>query len=507
LFLAVLYLSLGSELPVHKCIHDEIAKTHEHHNVHHATLKHVAKKVSAANNTWASLRMVVDWSQFTNTDQFGVFIRGVVFPAALVRLQKAFFVHPVTGNLLLHQQCARYYVDPYKCIQYYAAVCGDIAISNQYLEEQGGTGIPNADYLVYVTALPTQGSTLAYAAACQFDSQGRPVAGYINFGPRDDDYKDPFVIEYWVTTALHEMFHALGFSSYVWQKYYKTPTGQPYSPIRNFTERGEAVNKLVSPNVLREGQKFMGCASLNGVELESSGGAGTVGSHIEQRTLNDDLMTGSLGASGYTALSTVDLAIMEDSGWYKVDYSQAGPNYWGKSQGCVFAYDKCINGSKADPQPINYRYYCKTKTIGCSLSRRERAICNLYLYEQSLPSQYQYFTDSNTGGFDELTDFCPYYVPFTGGSCYKPANQPEANYWGETYGPSSKCMPSTLEDQSFSRYYINQGSACYAIDCGSSAYAVGVNGVQKTCTNPGQVLTWQGFRGNITCVSWSEVCQ
>lgn len=39
--------------------------------------------------------------------------------------------------------------------------------------------------------------------------------------------------------------------------------------------------------------------------------------------------------------SRITLALMEDSGWYKANYSMASPLSWGKGLGCSFAMKSC----------------------------------------------------------------------------------------------------------------------------------------------------------------------
>ena len=40
-------------------------------------------------------------------------------------------------------------------------------------------------------------------------------------------------------------------------------------------------------------------------------------------------------------VSRITLALMEDTGWYSADYSQAQPLIWGKGLGCDFVLNSC----------------------------------------------------------------------------------------------------------------------------------------------------------------------
>ena len=43
--------------------------------------------------------------------------------------------------------------------------------------------------------------------------------------------------------------------------------------------------------------------------------------------------------------SALTMAFLEDTGWYKVDYSIAETYTFGKDQGCNFLYESCFNSN------------------------------------------------------------------------------------------------------------------------------------------------------------------
>jgi hypothetical protein len=73
---------------------------------------------------------------------------------------------------------------------------------------------------------------------------------------------------------------------------------------------------------------------MRGVELENDGGSGSKGAHWEKVTLHNELMTAQDELNG--SFSVFTMALLEDSGWYKVDFRKAAPIYWGKGKGCRF---------------------------------------------------------------------------------------------------------------------------------------------------------------------------
>lgn len=109
------------------------------------------------------------------------------------------------------------------------------------------------------------------------------------------DYTEEF--RYQVNAAIHEMFHALGFSSTLFPSW-RDAQGRPYSQGRTsakcfrmcnhligddssavtqtFTERGGSIIKLVTPKALARARAYFACSTLNGVELENQ-----VGAHVQ----------------------------------------------------------------------------------------------------------------------------------------------------------------------------------------------------------------------------------
>lgn len=53
----------------------------------------------------------------------------------------------------------------------------------------------------------------------------------------------------------------------------------------------------------------------------------------------NEAMTGTHTQS--PVFSRITLAMMEDSGWYKANYSMASDLSWGKGLGCAFAMRSC----------------------------------------------------------------------------------------------------------------------------------------------------------------------
>jgi len=145
--------------------------------------------------------------------------------SSIETLQNILMVHPVQGNLTIPPRCERYHAsgtnfDKCASLIQRSYRCGEMAvIPSDYvgvievcpsangpciLDGPDGVGIPDSDFLLFVSAFSTSedisntnlfciyiliddcsGGTLAYASTCMLDSSdnNRPVAGYINICP------------------------------------------------------------------------------------------------------------------------------------------------------------------------------------------------------------------------------------------------------------------------------------------------------------------------------------
>ena len=372
----------------------------------------------------------------------------------LTMLTAALSVLPVTGNLVLNAP----YSDA-SCFSgsyWYSLMCCDSEMPNADMT----TGVAGTDFVLYVTARPTGGSTLAWALTCQSDQYQRPIAGHANFSPaRISTAPADYALQ--VSTAWHEIVHALGFSSSKFGHFRKPgdiTQAETYSNIvRTFTERGKSVTKIVTPNVVQKVREQYDCTDPwpnAGWELEDYGGPGTAGSHWEKRLGFNEVMTGT--ADPISIYSAITFALLEDSGWYSVDYGQAQPMPWGAGEGCDFPQLACSSWSS--------RYFCTgSPSEGCTVDFRYRATCNAISYGTALPSHSQYFAQPDKGGQNPYVDYCPYYERLGNGDCQNPGT-PTYWFWGEVSGASSKCMTGTWKS-SAAGVPLTQHNGCVQTTC------------------------------------------
>lgn len=481
-------------------------------------------------------------------------------------------VIPVEGNLFAQRFCTGIYqTSPPTCAQVYKdQTCLHVRIPDEHFApirecktcpsanqcqggdctEYDGSGVADTDYLLYVQAHDTAycgPNVLAYAAACQRDQHDRPIFGNVNFCPSsistsENDYQQQ------LSTAMHEISHALGFSSDLYA-YMRDENGDPRTPrniygepyrldsqtcpngvtvdnfarpsmdtVQFFTERGHSVAKMVTPNVLAYVRQHFGCDTLNGAELENHEQDVCIGSHWEERIFQPEFMSPVL-SNTHNVVSGLTLAFFEDSGWYHADQSLGELLHWGAKRGCDFAIESCFTTATATTPATtkNPDHFClKSYEHGCTVNGRSKATCSYRQRYTSIPEPYRYFPD-NSGG-TEYGDYCPYFQGYEDGQCSDISNMyippgTQFNIMGETFGESSRCTRSTLHSHESKDWRVLAGGAgCYHVSCHSPGVAVltiptSTSSIQVNCTQKGEEKTVQGYSGTLTCPDPSLVCQ
>ncbi len=117
-------------------------------------------------------------------------------------------------------------------------------------------------------------------------------------------------------TIIHEIFHILAFTPNLYGGLKGKGLVEVNHPVSN-----KKSFAIASPKVVEMARKHFGCSTLEHIFLENEGGGGTASAHWEKQFLGNELMTGF--TSGNPVLSNISLALLEDTGWYKVNYDTA----------------------------------------------------------------------------------------------------------------------------------------------------------------------------------------
>lgn len=198
--------------------------------------------------------------------------------------------------------------------------------------------------------------------------------------------------EYIHYIALHEILHILAMSDSLFPFFWNTETRQFYddSSVVMSADHAPTDNAYITTKrVTQFAQSHFGCDWINGAPLENTGGTGTVGSHWEGKYLQEEVMCGTkysstLFVSGFT------MALLEDSGWYQVDYDFAESLPWGHGAGCGFVFGDCVNPKNGKS---NFeQYWCTSSDDnGCTADHSSIAKC-MNKKSGVIPGQFRWYT-------------------------------------------------------------------------------------------------------------------
>ena len=241
-------------------------------------------------------------------------------------------------------------------------------IPNVTLSEEVKKGI-EAD-LIVIPVIRSQKDlgpgVIASARACfvNYHSDNRPILGLVNVGSEYNFTKYDAITSS-IDSLFHEVTHILVFSPVLWPYFLTQPV------TKTFYKDGKQIFKIVTPKVLEKARQHFNCSTLNGLELEDYGGAGSAGAHWESRYMSGDYMTFS--DLHDETISEMTLALFEDSGWYNVNYYTGGLFRFGKGEGCSFFNDNCID--KNGKTPFKQDFCDEFKYPQCTGDYLSKGLC------------------------------------------------------------------------------------------------------------------------------------
>uniref|UniRef100_H2YII4 Leishmanolysin-like peptidase n=1 Tax=Ciona savignyi TaxID=51511 RepID=H2YII4_CIOSA len=172
------------------------------------------------------------------------------------------------------------------------------------------------------------------------------------------------------------MFHVLGFSQKLFNKFQNCQVEIRNSVAHYACEDRSNVfgyvrewYRILTPSVSWVAQNHFNCSYIKG-PLEANSEMKRVSSHWESRYIQPSLMTSSIGLPHLTVLDRITLAVFQDTGWYKVNMSEADELFWGKNAGCEF-------GTTTSCRSGNSPFFCTTSEAvnGCHYLHLDKGIC------------------------------------------------------------------------------------------------------------------------------------
>ena len=338
----------------------------------------------------------------------------------------------------------------------------------------------------------------------------------------------------------------------------------PSDEILDFrTVRGVRVAQVITPSVAQVARNHFDCQELSGAELESgeflprsvNQEASCLGDHWERRLFKSDLMNPIIETVNFNPrISTITLAYFADSGWCKfhvvfiymrgkllsgevcgnkivphstltlsfliftdqVDLARAAAAAtWGRGAGCAFVEETCIDENGEVP-PKFAPFFCNDAPRldldfsddihGCTQDLTRKAICTMGQYDESLPSEYQYFPSTlgaNIGGSDPFMDYCPVYAGYSNGLCSDPENDAVIRVDNlERFGRrNSRCLKGKMK-------YDQKTAFCLPIACvvEDRTLRIQIAGVWQICSKKDELLPLGNTGSFVTCPDPISTC-
>ena len=380
--------------------------------------------------------------------------------------------------------------------------CGEADIPPMHSVE----GVSNADMLIYVTANGHQcynddGTTAgvdSYATVCTFDQHMRPVSGNLvicldQIEASPGEIADVEFLR--VTSSLTlEVGKILGLSPSLFVYFRDPKTGKSWGAekrtvkcvdgtehtlsVPNMLQSNldldngmraieiEPYFEVISPTVKQVVRNHFDCQSLRGARLDGSprpkehsshkSTSSCFGDSFDLRYHYDEDMT-PMGASADMAysLSPLTLALLEDSSWYKADFSKSTMPLFGRGAGCGFMEGDCVTEFNGVPE-YSRGFFCndifrETSVVNqqpssCDYTHNHKANCDslIGVSEFDKKSVFQDDSKSPTSCSMRTSSIV---------SCIDKTNSPALQ--GEVFSDNSRCFETNVPKSVCLETYCN----------------------------------------------------
>ena len=365
----------------------------------------------------------------------------------------------------------------------------------------------------------------------------RPIVGGIIFNydymrkvPNDEQQK----IQALKIIFMHEITHILGFEKQIFQG--KKGLLSERTSIRiNGNDKQKLIFK--GSNVVSKAKKYYNCPSFSGLELDTENSLeGEDFLHWEGRLLLGDYMTSNMYYPEQF-ISEFTLALLEDLGWYKVNYYTGGLMRFGKYKGCDFINKDCMNIQENIVTSSFPNDFCSPTTYGtCSAGRQSRGYC----YTQSSANDaevkgYRRARWDINYGIDNV-EFCPASIDtnlkskiaFYIGNCkigssdygneIELKNGEKISYgslsigFEEVFGSNSFCALSSIKGNiDLGKYNGYLRPTCYPMICGEQSLTIQIGEVYNVCPRKGGMIKidnkgYTYYTGYLFCPDYNLIC-
>ena len=365
---------------------------------------------------------------------------------------------------------------------------------------------------------------------------GRPILAVIIFDIKYYSKLDAETTqEIYTSILLHEFIHILGFMNSQFN-YYKNKNIFTTKVVKRFSN-GISKTIVKSEKILKLAKDYFG-ENIDGLELENqSDFEGIEKSHWEGRILLGDIMTSKFNFQEMV-ISDFTLALLEESGWYKINYFTGGLMRFGKYKKKQFLTTDCLIKNNNEIKSLFTNEFCSQSFGMCSPGRLSRGYCYTTNYNSEFENDY--FRDwVNDLIGEKYVEYCPvssssltnqekYFI----GNCKIGNNSYGSeikfndgffydysifgNKIGEKYGSNSFCALSSViqRDDDNNKYKGMVRPTCYSMICGKLSLTIEINNEFIVCPREGGMIKigkgsnydYTKYEGYIFCPDYNLIC-
>ena len=252
---------------------------------------------------------------------------------------------------------------------------------NKY--QLGAKYLRKADFYLFVFLQNNPNSeSPVQAINCLSDkSNGRPVVGIflINMLKVPDTAPDSYQL---FKRFLHEFFHMLGFSSYVFQNFPGTSAEGELTATANLTTEGGQtvpISYFTKEEVKTAAQTYFSCPSIQGLPLDYSSDDNPIGNHLSFLQLPYSLMNPVPSID--PVIDNLTITVLSSTGWYKVDLSAAEKDMWEGFDNTFYTpEDACDTVNKVCPATLHrcLNEQANDSALRCSPDRTTKQLCAVH---------------------------------------------------------------------------------------------------------------------------------
>ncbi|EAY05313.1 GP63-like [Trichomonas vaginalis G3] len=186
----------------------------------------------------------------------------------------------------------------------------------------------SSDHKITILVRPFEDETIAITKNVQFHRNGRPLQSILILNPRVIPYQTN---RYFFLLLFHEIVHALGLNEDCFPKWVDRKTGFPYEthPIVNITYpeyKNKVFYELCTPKA-REVFRRRSNSQTGCLPMEENGETRDRRVHVKGTIFRQDVLAQMVTYDA--VVSEVTLAVIEDMGFYSVEWTMAEPMPWG----------------------------------------------------------------------------------------------------------------------------------------------------------------------------------